>query len=202
MHSARPYHHGDLHTALVDAALDLAAERGVAGVSLREVARRVGVSSGAPYRHFPTRQALLSAAAQRGYVALSQALTDGMRSERRRNVGGRLREIAVAYVRFALEHAAMFRIMYAPELYDLRSADPLLADAHGDCFRVLLTVMRDMQEVRMLPPGDPSLYAIGPWSTIHGFAVLAVNGQLAGTPAGEDPLLFAERLVSVPGGRG
>ena len=119
------YHHGDLRTALVGAALELVAEKGVAGLSVAEAARRAGVSSAAPYRHFAGRAALLSAAATAAGRALSEQMAQA--AEQVRASGGpepdpveeavqTLGALATAYVRFALTQGAAFDLILADEL--------------------------------------------------------------------------------------
>src|SRR5262247_2786085 len=96
------YHHGDLRAAILEAAARMVEREGLAGLSVREAARRAGVSHNAPYRHFIDRDALLEALAAKGFDELMDALKE--RSGR---------DLAHAYVRFALEHEQLFRLMFA-----------------------------------------------------------------------------------------
>lgn len=96
------YHHGDLRTAVLEAAGKIVEKEGAGGLSVREAARRAGVSHNAPYRHFPDREALLAALAAEGLADLKQAL---------QNQSGRA--MAEAYVRFALENPQRFRLMFS-----------------------------------------------------------------------------------------
>src|SRR5688572_19880164 len=100
---ARSYHHGDLKTALVEAAASIVRSKGLDALTLREVARRTGVSAAAPYRHFPDRRALVAAVAERGFVRLGEAMMAGMQSS-----GGRggFKQVALAYVEFGLANPA------------------------------------------------------------------------------------------------
>src|SRR6516162_56417 len=107
---ARPYHHGDLRPALLRAAVEVIGEAGPAAMSLREVARRAGVSHAAAY-HFGDKAGLLTAVAAQGYRMLTEELR-GARDARR----GFL-EVGVAYVRFAVSHRAHCEVRYRPELY-------------------------------------------------------------------------------------
>ncbi len=95
------YHHGDLAAAVLKAAGELVEKEGLAGLSMREAARRAGVSHNAPYRHFPDRDALLGALAEEGFAQLETALE---------SCSGR--ELGEAYVRFALAHPQRFRLMF------------------------------------------------------------------------------------------
>ena len=96
------YHHGDLRSAVLAAAGDLIEQEGLAGLSVREAARRAGVSHNAPYRHFPDRESLLAALAAQGFEQLGEALE-----------GRTGRELGEAYLRFALAHPQRFRLMFA-----------------------------------------------------------------------------------------
>src|SRR5579864_2690524 len=107
----RPYHHGDLRPALLRAAVEAIGQAGPAAMSLREVARRAGVSHAAAAYHFGDKAGLLTAVAAQGY----RILTEELRSAR--DTGSGLLEVGVAYVRFAVSHRAHFEVMYRPELY-------------------------------------------------------------------------------------
>jgi AcrR family transcriptional regulator len=175
MPAERPYHHGNLKEALREAALALIAEIGPRGFTLREVARRAGVSHNAPYRHFRDREALLAAVATEGFDRLTRALAAaGPKSAPRE----RLRKCGIAYVDFALswpEHfAAMFHAPWDKEAY------PECAAAAGRCFQTLLGFVRDAQAAGQLPPGDSARIANFSWSIVHGIATLANNGLLPG----------------------
>jgi AcrR family transcriptional regulator len=125
----RRYHHGNLRAALIEAALSLLAEGGPAVLSLREVARRAGVSHAAPYRHFDDRAALLSALAEHAFVELEQRLVASDRS---------LEALGRAYLEFALDHPERFRLMFDGEARSQsvdRAAEralTLLRTARGD----------------------------------------------------------------------
>src|ERR1700679_2813532 len=108
----RPYHHGNLRSALLAAAERTVRERGVQSLSLRELAREIGVSHGAPRRHFPDRQALLNALAESGFARLGSELRTAA------DAGGedfqaRLRATAAAYIRFAIRDPALLELMLA-----------------------------------------------------------------------------------------
>src|SRR4029453_17310460 len=106
---ARPYHHGDLPRALLEAAVEAAAEVGAAAVSLRDLARRAGVSHAAPAHHFGDKAGLLTAVATEGFELLADELTDA------RDTGADFLGIGVRYVGFAVDHRAHFEVMYRPD---------------------------------------------------------------------------------------
>jgi AcrR family transcriptional regulator len=168
----RPYHHGDLRRALVDAALELVGEQGVAPLTLREVARRAGVSHAAPYHHFADRAALLAAVAEEGFRALTAAMLrarDRAGPDPRR----RLQEIGVAYVEFATGHPAHFRVMFSGELAGQQADCPGLDEAGASSYGVLLDALR------ACVGGEPGpALAAAAWSIVHGLAVLWIDGPL------------------------
>src|SRR4051794_27635084 len=111
----KPYHHGDLQRALVDAAVALLAEGGAAAVTLREVARRAGVTHAAPYRHFADKAALLAAVAEEGFRALHDAVARAG-AEAPDDPLARLAASGQAYLRFAMSHPAHYRVMFGPDV--------------------------------------------------------------------------------------
>jgi AcrR family transcriptional regulator len=169
----RAYHHGDLRRALTDAALELVAERGASGFTLREAARRAGVSHTAPYNHFPSREALLAALAEEGFMGLGAALRSVGPGEPLR----RLRDMGIAYVRFAVENAAHVRVMFGAALPD-RSAFPALVEAARTAFAPLLDSICDCQRAGAIRSGDPIELALAAWSLVHGLSSLIADGQL------------------------
>jgi AcrR family transcriptional regulator len=118
---ARPYHHGDLPRVLLDTAVQAIAEVGPAAVSLRDLARRAGVSHAAPAYHFGDKAGLLTAVAADGFERLTATLREAYQTT------GSFLEVGVAYVRFAVTHRAHFEVMFRPELY--RTDDPKLVRA-------------------------------------------------------------------------
>ena len=120
---ARPYHHGDLPRVLLDAAVQAILEVGPAAVSLRDLARRTGVSHAAPAHHFGDKAGLLTAVAADGFRRLAATLREVYEAT------GSFLEVGVAYVGFAVNHRAHFEVMFRPELY--RTDDPELVRARG-----------------------------------------------------------------------
>ncbi|WP_307163745.1 TetR/AcrR family transcriptional regulator [Streptomyces rishiriensis] len=169
----RPYHHGDLRRAVLVAALDVIATDGPAGLSLRDLARRAGVSHAAPAHHFRDRTGLLTAIAAEGHGLLAAALTEATD----------LRDAGARYVRFAREHPAHFQVMFSPEL--LRADDLELTTA-----RALSAAALTDAVTTGAPAGDgpdARLARIAVWSLAHGFATLLLGHNLDGLLDGEDP---------------
>ena len=163
------YHHGDLRAALIDQGLRLLAARDAEDLSLREVARGVGVSATAVYRHFPDKAALMAALAAQGLDMLSQvqhAAYDAAGG----GVAG-FNATGAAYVRFALLHTALFRLIFAnPPTGKVVE----LADSPDNAMRFLME-----NAARLAPPGmEPRIFALQSWSVAHGLAMLIIDGQL------------------------
>lgn len=169
----RSYHHGDLRTALLDAADALLAERGVDGFSLRETARRAGVSPAAPKHHFRDTRALLTAIASLAFDELAERLeaaSGDPAADRRARIDAQ----GMAYVRFAMEQRARFDLMWRVALLD--TADASYCRAGDRAFAALDRLVRGENAIS-LDHGDPRLApSIACWSLVHGFARLAIDG--------------------------
>jgi AcrR family transcriptional regulator len=172
---AHPYHHGDLPRVLLDTATQAILEVGPAAVSLRDLARRAGVSHAAPAYHFGDKAGLLTAVAADGFQRLAAALREAYQ------MTGSFLEVGVAYVRFAVTHRAHFEVMFRPELY--RTDDPDLVRAR-DAARSLL--YPPAAAVANSPDGDAVRAAVAAWSLVHGLATLWLNQNLP-PQLGDDP---------------
>lgn len=167
----RNYHHGDLRQALVEAGLALLEMRAADALSLREVARAVGVSATAVYRHFPDKDALLDALAAEGL----EKLADAQRGAAERAGGGQAGFAAtgVAYVRFALANPALFRMIFGAKA----SHGLLDVPAHG--LPDALTFLRENAAAVAVETGtDSRVEAIRAWSLVHGLALLLLDQQV------------------------
>jgi AcrR family transcriptional regulator len=170
----RPYHHGDLRRALLEQAERTVRERGVQELSLRELAREVGVSHGAPRRHFPDRQALLDALAETGFARLGselRAAADAAGDE----FADRLQATAVGYIRFATRDPALLDLMFAAKH---REALPTLHDAMERAFSVMLELILRGQAEGYLEAGDPERVGLVLFATIQGIAALVTGGMV------------------------
>ncbi len=167
------YHHGDLRPALITAARTLVEESGVGAVSLRETARRVGVSAPATYRHFANKGSLLAAVAAEGFRDLGAALAAASRSAH-----DPLSAMGMAYVRFALSRRGVFRLMFGPEMAK-RASFPELKSAADQAFQWLQGGVQASRRAAQ----DSHLAAIAPWALVHGLAQLFLDGVLPETQA-------------------
>jgi len=185
---ARPYHHGNLRSALLDEAVRVLAEAGVTNLSLRELARRLGVSHAAPYRHFADKDALLAAIAEQGFALLSSEL-DAAAAQHPDEPAYQLADTGWAYVRFALRNPQHFQVMFGRGAASQAThADLLAAGQHA--FGSLLRVLEHRQRTGRIVSGELRDLAVAAWSLVHGLATLLLDGQLP--VADEDE---CERLV-------
>jgi AcrR family transcriptional regulator len=187
----KPYHHGSLRQALLDAALEIVAERGPSALSIREAASRAGVSHAAPKRHFATVTELHCAVAQDGYRRLREHLLERAAGDPGAAPLQTLAILGVAYVEFAVANTGHFRAMFHSAVSDPASS-PSLADAAGAAFDVLVDAIARCQRAGDVRDGPPRQLALGAWSIVHGLAILAVEHQLANRGfTSEDPIALA-----------
>lgn len=181
----RSYHHGDLRRALLDAAVDILQEDSAHALTLREVARRVGVTQAAPYHHFADKEALLAALAEEGFIKLDEAMTE-VRDAAGAKPAARLRAMGKAYVRFAVAHPAHFRIMFV-RLVDV-PLYPSLKVAADRAFATLLAAIVEGQKAAVVRRGRPEEIALLVWSTVHGLAMLWIECAAQGPVGGAGDL--------------
>lgn len=174
--TSKTYHHGELRENLIKAAITLINEKGISDLSLRQLARYVGVSHNAPYRHFETKQALLMAVAEEGFIALRESLEEAKigSSEDARD---QLRAIGIAYVKFALTHPAHYRVMFG-NYRDGCSESASLADVAEQSFMVLVNIIREGQASGVFRDRDSLNLARVAWSFVHGQAMLTLDNRL------------------------
>jgi AcrR family transcriptional regulator len=164
-----PYHHGNLRQALLDGARVLVAEEGLEALTLRAVARRIGVSTAAPYHHFQSRAEVIQALARENLEFLDAASRQAI--EAHDDTPTQLRELGMMYIMYAVQHPADFRLMFRPELSPPPTPQNLET---APVFRVLLDVLRrgDVHPERL------EVTALAVWSLVHGLATLLVDGPL------------------------
>jgi AcrR family transcriptional regulator len=177
--SARPYHHGDLRNALIAQGLALLEEAGLAGLSLRAIAARAGVSHAAPKNHFGHLRGLLTAIAAEGFRRHVVFMRDGL--PKRAGRPARLAAAMRGYVRFAQVHPHLFSLMFSNQHCDF--ADPELAEASAASYGVLREIAAGLDWDKA-DSADAGLRAeMMLWSMVHGFAQLQLNGRFQGAPA-------------------
>jgi AcrR family transcriptional regulator len=169
------YHHGDLRAALIQAALRTIQTRGVEALTLRGVGEDLGVSRTALYRHFTDKSALLAAVAAEGFRTFHGRLVAAWEGAGRGRAGFEAQ--GLAYIRFAIEHPSSYRVMFGGFLS--RPLPPDLATESAAAFQALVDAILEMQRAHLAAPGEPLLPARFAWATVHGIAMLAIDGVLA-----------------------
>jgi AcrR family transcriptional regulator len=177
--STRPYHHGNLHQALLHAAEVALEARGVQHLSLRELSRELGVSHASPQRHFATKQDLIDALAIVGFERLSSVVAKAAEA-RSEDFNARLTKAAFAYVGFALKHPALFALMFeakrrAGMLPELRTA--LMA-----AYSHIPKILQEGQEAGKIVAGDPDRLALTIGAALHGLVAISIDGKIKGAP--------------------
>jgi AcrR family transcriptional regulator len=196
------YHHGDLQEALIAATEAILADQGAEGFTLREAARRAGVSPAAPAHHFKNAPGLLTEVAIRGYDALGAALKQaaaGQGSEHQR-----LQAQGLAYVSFALKYPGRFQMMFSNKrlIADDERLRRAIKAAHHE-FDIVVDELIAKESARqsareaLAAPRQAKIVAALAWSTVHGFAKLALEGKFgaAGTDAGRREIIAMLRQV-------
>ena len=169
------YHHGNLRRALVEAALEIVGEKDVASVSLREVARRAGVSPAAPYHHFSDKSFLLAAVAEDGFRRLTSRMREALEQPTNAMGRERLERLGRAYVRFATAEPAQYRVMFSPEFIG-GAAEQLVHPAAMEALNVLVGELHSQSP--QAARDELLVLAVTVWSACHGLALLISDGVL------------------------
>src|SRR4051794_2796759 len=173
--TARPYHHGNLREALLEAGERALEEHGAQNLSLRELARDVGVSHAAPRRHFADKQALLDALALDGFERLGAELTGALHSSSP-GIEGRMLAFARTYVRFATRHAPLLELMFAGK--HRPGVAPEVGEAADRAFAASLLLFREGQTSGEIVAGDAEQLAMVAFAAFHGLAAMVNGGML------------------------
>lgn len=173
-----PYHHGDLRRALLDSATAILTETGRWDFSLREVARRAGVSHAASYRHFADKEALIAAVALTGFEAL-QARMIAAKGEASDTIEA-LRSIGKAYIGFGIANPALYRLMFGQALPNIEGLPPAVLAVLTEARAVLKDVILDGARAGTfaIDPEDGqdvSVAVVTAWSLVHGFTLLSID---------------------------
>lgn len=177
---SKPYHHGDLRRALIAAALEILHNEQAWDFTLRELARRAGVSHAAPYRHFADKQELLAEVAALGFETLRQRLLQATQ-QHQNDSKAQLSAMGQAYVAFAVEHPAHFRLMFGSELAG-EQRYPALLEAAAATRGTMTEAVRRSAEAGLFGASDPQVQALAAWSLVHGLAMLLIDRRVEPMP--------------------
>lgn len=185
---ARTYHHGDLRAALVEAALAAVEAQGADDISLRGIARSVGVSPTAVYRHFPDKRALTAELARVGLDRLAEV----QRAASEAAGGGKAGFVAtgVAYVRFALANPGLYRLIFA---------HPALDEAVEKRDDDAMAMLQANAEAHAPPGMPPRIFALQSWALVHGLAMLQLDSQLTLDDAAVEAVVAGHLLADRAG---
>jgi AcrR family transcriptional regulator len=188
-------HDGGLRRDLIDAALELVEASGTRGLSWREIARRAEVSHSAPYRHFANKEELLAAVAEQGFRSLAERMVEQMASASD-DVSKRFEAMAIAYVEFAVENPAHFRVMFGRDVPDINK-HPALREAHDVTDGLFRTgVARVLEGAGKIGiEVDTDHFTLMAWSLVHGLACLTIDGRVG--DVGEDAVEPGEQVRSL-----
>lgn len=183
--SARPYHHGDLRRVVIETAQDMLREDKGWQFTLREVARRAGVSHAAPYKHFPDKCALLAELATLGFNELREqvraAIARPFRSARAEFIAA-----AKAYIHFGTANPSLYRLMFSADAD--KTVFPKLNEAGASAFAELLGILERGQSSGAFKRQPVRGQAAASWALVHGFTMLAIDGQLLPEKVGAKPI--------------
>lgn len=183
--STRPYHHGDLKRVVIDTAQDMLREEKGWQFTLREVARRAGVSHAAPYKHFPDKGALLAELASLGFDDL-RAQISGAIERPLRSARAQLIAAAKAYVQFGTGNPSLYRLMFSADVD--KTAFPKLDEAATTAFAELLGIIDHGQQSGAFKKQPVRGQAAAAWALVHGLTLLAIDGQLLPEKVGAKPV--------------
>jgi len=175
--SVSAYHHGDLRSALIEAALETIEDLGPQGLTIREVAHRAGVSHAAPYRHFRNKDELVTAVVERGFELLQQTMRTAQ------DIAGddALSKFAAsgkAYIEFGLNYPAYYRVMFSGDFLN-RDGDQSLQHTSSAAMEQMKDTLDSGQAMGIVPKADPLLQAIWITSAVHGFVSLANDKRIS-----------------------
>mgnify|MGYP005843553221 CR=1 FL=1 len=172
----RNYHHGDLKDALFTGAEKILRESGIKELSMRSVARLVGVSEVAPYNHFSNKEELLEALATEGFRRLSKYINLSLKTDL---AALEVEKIALGYIRFALEHHHLFRLMFGHEISDIKPSVGRLAASRASYEPIQTAVKLVNISDTPTPVINIEDMTIGAWSLVHGLATLIIDGKVS-----------------------
>jgi AcrR family transcriptional regulator len=172
----RPYHHGDLRRVLIDAALKLAEEGGPEAVSVREAARRAGVSPGAPFRHFNSRAALMTAVAEEAQRRFRAEIEAALKEAPARHPLKRFRAFGIAYLRWAMKNPAHFEIISSGRHFDHGVAAELSRD-NAELIALTERILAEAAAAGSLRAADLKAVQIAGRALVYGFARMKIDGH-------------------------
>ncbi|KHD88104.1 MAG: TetR family transcriptional regulator [Bdellovibrio sp. ArHS] len=174
---AKTYHHGDLKSAAIKKAVEIIQKKGEVDFTLREIAQGLKVSHTAVYRHFISKQDLLSHIAEEGFRAFSSQMR--IEIPKAKTIRQKLRMAGKTYIEFALENPGHYRSMFHQELRCASEQRHELEVAGDEAFASLMDLISEGMKAQIFKKDDPRTMGRFVWSSIHGFSILLLDGQFA-----------------------
>ena len=171
----RGYHHGDLRQALIAAAVGLIEDQGLEAISVRALARRIGVSPGAPFRHFQSRTALLTAVAEEAQDRLMMAVEQSLKGMPEDDPLNKFRAIGEGFLRWAFANPTHFQVISTRAVIDYDS--PSLRQRNSELQHTMVHLMQSAADRGHLRPGDVAQYVLGARALAYGLARMHIDGQ-------------------------
>lgn len=170
-HKKQAYHHGDLRAALIEAGLKILSTEGIEALSLRAIARAVGVTQAAPYSHFRDKDDLLAAVAETGFQRLALQMAEDATGQN--GVEARIEKLMASYVRFAVANKPLFQLMFSRELAEMKNY-PTLAMTAGKSYALISAALAK----RNVSGDETRFLTLAIWSLCHGLTTLIVDGKI------------------------
>ncbi|QOZ32650.1 TetR/AcrR family transcriptional regulator [Bradyrhizobium sp. CCBAU 53421] len=175
--AAKPYHHGDLRRVLIEAAMQLVGEGGPEAVSVREAARRAGVSPGAPFRHFPSRDALMNAVAEEAQRRFGAEIEAALADAPPGDPLGRFRCLGIAYLRWAMQNPTHFEIISSRRFFDHDRSAGVSSD-NAELISLTARTLAEAFSAGQLAARDLKQVQIAGRALVYGFARMHIDGHL------------------------
>ena len=190
----KSYHHGDLRHSLLAAAEALLARKGVAELSLREVAKAAGVSHAAPYRHFRDKRDLIEALAAEGFRYLTRASRE-IEHKYPRQPEKQLIELGWKHFYLALEKPAIVHLLFG-DVLSLKNAGKELREAAQEAIESLVRIVKNGQKAGLYKKTNAHILALAAISMVHGFSLLVISGRIPPPLSGRLPIKFLGKALA------
>ena len=188
----RKYHHGDLYNALIESGSDVIKSKGLKGLSLREVAKTLGVSHTAPYRHFKDKNALMLAIAQKEYDRLGLKMQH-IATQEHRPALDRIVDCGCAYVEHTLENPEFASLMFSGQYKSGKAHQ--FSHEDNSCFQIFVDLFNAAQSEGQLRQEPSQLQALCLWTSMHGLMMLFVSGQIQSAANNKEQVLKLARVM-------
>ncbi|GGJ45320.1 TetR/AcrR family transcriptional regulator [Deinococcus roseus] len=177
MSRSRPYHHGQLRNSLIEALLSLAQNTPLAQISLREVAKKAGVSHAAPYHHFESKEAMIEATTIECLRNLSQSLRNAVEAlPAGTHPVQKIKVLGQAYIRFALERPTEFQFINRTDVCNFQNMSSAIREVSQDAIELLSQLVLEAQALKALRADNPAIQVLALWSTVQGLSNLMLLG--------------------------